>query len=310
MRPPAGLRARAPAAAREDRLVSSMGWGVAFVLGQLGSQPWDSAAMDAVPPFSPDAEPVNILCMDGGGIRGRNQVVIVEELEAALGWPVAEQFDLVAGTSIGGCGALFVAKYGARATAMARTAMRELQLQCFAQPSRRQLLSQGHLCRDARREFMIELCGPDEDLALPPSHSPRAFALSSRLVGSSYNPTALLEPFLFRTYEPPPDSSALPGTSRAELWRAVAATSAAPFMFPRATLGAMRLTDGGLVANDPTLVAIQEAAALWPDRPLGLVVSLGTGEEDDGSEDGLSSAREAQRSARIAAAVRARGARA
>jgi len=50
MRPPTGLRARAPAAAREDRLVSSMGWGVAFVLGQLGSQPWDSAAMDAVPP--------------------------------------------------------------------------------------------------------------------------------------------------------------------------------------------------------------------------------------------------------------------
>ena len=37
-------------------------------------------------------------------------------------------------------------------------------------------------------------------------------------------------------------------------------------------------------------------------------MSLGTGEEDDGSEDGLSSAREAQRSARIASAVRARGA--
>ena len=102
MRPPARLRARTPAAAGNDRFVSSVGWGVAFVLGQLGSQPWDSAAMDAVPPFSPDAEPVNILCMDGGGIRGRNQVVIVEELEAALGWPVAEQFDLVAGTSIGG----------------------------------------------------------------------------------------------------------------------------------------------------------------------------------------------------------------
>ena len=83
------------------------------LLGQLGSQPWDSAATDPVPPFSSDAEPVNILCLDGGGIRGRNQVVLVEELEAALGSPVADQFDLVAGTSIGGCGALFVARYGA-----------------------------------------------------------------------------------------------------------------------------------------------------------------------------------------------------
>ena len=114
MRPPvAGPRARSPAAAGNDRFVSSLGWGVAFVLGQLGSQPWDSAATDPVPPFSPDAEPVNILCLDGGGIRGRNQVVLVEELEAALGSPVADQFDLVAGTSIGGCGALFVARYGA-----------------------------------------------------------------------------------------------------------------------------------------------------------------------------------------------------
>ena len=70
------------------------------MLGQLGSRQWDSATDAAA--FAQDAEPVNILCMDGGGIRGRNQVVIVEELEAALGGPLSEQFDLVAGTSIGG----------------------------------------------------------------------------------------------------------------------------------------------------------------------------------------------------------------
>ena len=50
MRSPTSLRARTPAAAGNDRLVSSLGWGVAFVLGQLGSQPWDSAATDAVLP--------------------------------------------------------------------------------------------------------------------------------------------------------------------------------------------------------------------------------------------------------------------
>ena len=59
MRPPvAGPRARSPATAGNDRFVSSLGWGVAFVLGQLGSQPWDSAVTEPVPPFSPDAEPV------------------------------------------------------------------------------------------------------------------------------------------------------------------------------------------------------------------------------------------------------------
>ena len=112
---------------------------------------------------------------DGGAIKGRNLLVMVEEIEAALGnQSVAEYFDLVAGTSIGGCGALFISHYpevGA-ATRMGRRALRELQERCFAQPSRRQLLSRGHLCRDARREFMSELCGPEEKLALPPSHRP------------------------------------------------------------------------------------------------------------------------------------------
>lgn len=69
----------------------------------------------------------------------------------------------------------------------------------------------------------------------------------------------------------------LAGTSDAEMWQAIEATSAAPSIFPRARLGALALADGGLVANNPTLVALREAAALWPGRRVGVVVSLGTG---------------------------------
>ena len=111
-----------------------------------------------------------------------------------------------------------------------------------------------------------------------------------------------LEPFLFRTYRATPANlgqrvkrrrerqrrrageggeegaeAPLAGTSEAEMWQAVEATSAAPSIFPRTRLGGRSFADGGLVANNPTLIALREARALWPHRRIGVVVSLGTG---------------------------------
>jgi len=347
--------------------------------------------------------PLNILCMDGGGMRGLNLLVMAEEIELQTGKPLASLFDLVAGTSIGGCGALFINKYPApgEATRMARLALRELQERCFAPyaRSRRSLLWDGHLCLDRRREFMLEICGEMQPLRLPKGlprywqgRGPRAFAVASRRRRGGG-----LEPFLFRTYKaipatmgerrkrqremrqverkalqdaarqweeqaraeerrtalkraqarqrwhlpwvgtaaPPPPlkpetvplgakfrryswwrhplpafrrwmrwrlerrqrqlaaakdrmaaavrralgayEHGLAGTSDAQMWQAIEATSAAPSIFPRARLGGLSLADGGLVANNPTVIALREARALWPGRRIGVIVSLGTG---------------------------------
>jgi len=35
--------------------------------------------------------------------------------------------------------------------------------------------------------------------------------------------------------------------------------------------------DGGFRANNPVLVALEEAALIWPNEPIDLVVSLGCG---------------------------------
>jgi len=108
---------------RPDSIASSLRWMLWYVAAQVTwrGTPWRSPprlqqelpielpARPAV--FDPDAEPLNILCMDGGGIRGRNLMVMVEEIEAVIGRPVAECFDLVAGTSIGGCGALLISQF-------------------------------------------------------------------------------------------------------------------------------------------------------------------------------------------------------
>jgi hypothetical protein len=38
--------------------------------------------------------------------------------------------------------------------------------------------------------------------------------------------------------------------------------------------------DGGLASNNPTKEAIDEAHLIWPDRPIGIIVSVGTGIEE------------------------------
>ena len=278
--------------------------------------------------------PINILCMDGGGIRGRCLLAMVEEMEQLLGGPVSAHFDLIAGTSIGGCGSIFLSRYPepGQATRMGRLALTELQKRCFANQNWRRLLRDGFLCRDARREFMLELCGPTQPLRSAPG-GPRAFAVAARRCGQH----ATLEPFLFRTYDLPKDAARrgkLQGTGSVPLWQAVEATSAAPILFPRACLdvfydvdeddtaaagssssssggsssssdgvesvstdsmerdssgrkkATVWLADGGLVANDPTAIALREARALWPDRPIGTVLSLGTGAASPLGADG------------------------
>ena len=322
--------------------------------------------------------PINVLCMDGGGIRGRCLLAMVEEMELQLGGAVAKHFDLIAGTSIGGCGSIFLSRYpeAGQATRMARLALTELQTRCFAHRNWRRLLRRGFLCRDERRDFMLELCGTTQPLR---TNGPRAFAVAARRDEDG------LIPFLFRTYDLPPGAarrSRIQGTAQVALWQAIEATSAAPVLFPRAQLelevdidhagsvvgersgqsvlvgggegvnegggegasdaarasvaaansaqsgigGAqvggsiaagsgearttvrtaiikLALADGGLVANDPTAIALREARALWPNRPVGTVVSLGTGTT---SPLGADAANEPARSP-IGRAVRASG---
>ena len=105
-------------------------------------------------------------------------MVMVEEIEAVIGRPIAECFDLVAGTSIGGCGALIISQFPAHGEAVrkARQAFYNLQVRCFAHKRLGSLLRRGHLCRDERRAVVTDLVGPEQPLKLRGSQGPRAFA--------------------------------------------------------------------------------------------------------------------------------------
>lgn len=83
-------------------------------------------------------------------------------------------------------------------------------------------------------------------------------------------------PVLMRTYNNFPSFEAFP----AKVWEAARATTAAPTFFLPITINDIEYADGGTGFNNPTELAIDEAHNIWPNRPIGCLVSVGTGLED------------------------------
>jgi predicted acylesterase/phospholipase RssA len=71
--------------------------------------------------------------------------------------------------------------------------------------------------------------------------------------------------------------SRYPGSFRVLQRYALRASTAAPTVFKPVMMGGEMYCDGGIVASNPTAVAIHEAKALFPNVPIELVVSMGTG---------------------------------
>ena len=78
---------------------------------------------------------------------------------------------------------------------------------------------------------------------------------------------------LFRTYESHETHS------KCKIWEAARATSAAPTFFKRIEIGkAQPFIDGGVGSNNPSWVVLDEANTLFGARPIGCLVSVGTGQ--------------------------------
>ena len=73
------------------------------------------------------------------------------------------------------------------------------------------------------------------------------------------------------------DGSRHPGSFRVLQRYALRASTAAPTVFKPVMMGGEMYCDGGIVASNPAAIAIHEARTLFPDVPIEMVVSVGTG---------------------------------
>jgi len=203
---------------------------------------------------------MRILSIDGGGIRGLLPALVLAEFETRTGRSIAKFFDLIAGTSTGGILALGLAA-GIPAMRLAGFYL-ERGPAIFSRSLKQRLNSLGGLADEMYDAGELEAALADVfGGRLLSSVETRAMAVAYAIEDRE---TVLFRSWIGEDYR------------LADVGRA---TSAAPVYFEpfpiRSLSGRVRpCIDGGVVANNPALLAFAEA-----EGPHCLV-SMGTGRRD------------------------------
>jgi patatin-like phospholipase/acyl hydrolase len=237
----------------------------------------------------PSSKVYRILSLSGGGVRGLITAVWLNRLEQKLGTPIAEFFDLIAGTSTGSLIACALSM-GMKTETIVRI-YRDRAQEIFPAPASR-------LWSRFSRTFSQGLDAPRYDskgleLVLRSVFGDARFGdLRVPTLVTSYN-LASREALVFKTI-PNAGLQVLAETYRKynsfPVWEICKASSSAPVYFPAHITQidgrSVPLIDGGVVANNPTACAIAEAVRINDARsvdqriPLGnfVVASFGTGQ--------------------------------
>jgi predicted acylesterase/phospholipase RssA len=248
-----------------------------------------------------------VLSIDGGGIRGIIPARLLTELEKVAGRSTVEMFDLIVGTSTGGILALALACPGAQG-APQHSAGQLLGLyleqaeKIFPLGGRPMVRSGGllgdrapldpnagiveHFKHFMGYENISRLVAPtggnDRNYRYPADGLEAVLHeyLGDAQLGASLKPVSITSydlnsrsPLVFRSWR---------ATDKAVPMRVVArATSAGPTFFPPQALGNLLMVDGGIVANDPGMIAFADGVLLAEAQGRGLrdvfLVSVGTG---------------------------------
>ncbi|MEX0648135.1 MAG: CBASS cGAMP-activated phospholipase [Balneolaceae bacterium] len=197
---------------------------------------------------------VQILSLDGGGLRGLFSTAVIESLENQLGNSITKHFDIITGTSTGGLIALglglgkkgeaisqFYQKDGPRIFPNSgyQKVYRFLKGWLFNKYSNHQLESTlKKLLRFDNESDNVPLLGDSSKRLIIPTF----YAANSR-------------PRLFKT----PHDKRYRSDWKIPMWAVAMATSAAPTYFPSFKYKGNTYLDGGIWANNPSLIGVIEA---------------------------------------------------
>ncbi|OHE90234.1 hypothetical protein CORC01_14468 [Colletotrichum orchidophilum] len=264
----------------------------------------------------PDTASVRVLCIDGGGTRGKYPLKVLKQLEDDIGLPghpVQQNFDVVFGTSSGAisAGALCINGWTvdeciARFESLSNHAFTPrgvpsvpiigplirlmMRVPLFATVVRVAAL----LLLDSRypsqhiEKALRDMFGSDRGIA---DYS--AADTMGAMVGMTVATVQDASACIFTSYNGEGhragDRGSLPVSVpvSVEAIRSPRADADRLYFTPWSIDGLGTFQDGGLVANNPSSIALQEVASLFPEAPYpSLLASMGTGSSSSSSGGG------------------------
>ena len=208
--------------------------------------------------LTPSKKTKFILSLDGGGVRAIAAIVFLKQLEIASGKKIFDIFDFFIGTSAGGINALHIAA---------------LEASCFELEN---FWSKENLSKTMTKSFWDNA----SFLQTKPKYDGRGKRellleyFKDQSLGEAKKPVAVLaydvekrKPRLLSSYK----------SMGIKIVSAASATSAAPIYYSTQEIDdGSWLIDGGIVANNPSLLGYSEAKKLFPGSDIK-VLSIGTG---------------------------------
>ncbi len=206
-----------------------------------------------------------ILSLDGGGIKGLFSAAVLSAIEEDLDVRVTDHFDLITGTSTGGIIALGLS-----------IGMRPREIVEFYLSKGPKIFPTWFGVKWLRHWLRNKFSQVPLKAALDSCFKDKRLAdCTKRVVIPSYS-LGDDDVYLFRT----PHAERLKRDWKVPLWKVALATSAAPTFFPCSRhVDSLRLIDGGVWANNPTMVGIVEAYGTL-DIPLESITVFSIGTSD------------------------------
>ena len=208
--------------------------------------------------LTPSKKTKLVLSFDGGGVRAIAAVVFLKQLEIASGKKIFDIFDFFIGTSAGGINALNIAGLEASCFELEDFWSKENLAKTMSKSfwdNASFLQTKPKYDGKGKRDVLLEYFRDQSLGEAKKSVAVLAYDVESR------------KPRLLSSYDSP----------GIKIVSAASATSAAPIYYSTQEIDdGTWLIDGGIVANNPSLLGFSEARKIFPDHEIK-VLSIGTG---------------------------------